>query len=161
MHLRIFPVSLCLLSFVGLAQSQDKVSGTAQCGKPDIQQKVAVPDRPGHALSLSQAKCTWTKPMETAGIQDKDGVTTGTDDIHGAMATSHGYYVDNMANGDTIAVRFQGTISVPDGTSKGTWAYISGTGKFKGIKGQGTYKGKAAQDGSVTFDVEGEYTLPK
>jgi hypothetical protein len=161
MQLRIFPVSLCLFLFVGLAQSQHKVSGTAQCAKPDIQQKVAVPDGPGHALSLSQAKCTWTKPMEMAGIQDKDGVTSGLDDIHGATATTHGYYVDNMANGDTIAVRFQGTISVADGTSKGTWAYTSGTGKFKGIKGQGTYKGKASQDGSVTFDVAGQYTLPK
>jgi hypothetical protein len=37
-----------------------------------------------------------------------------------------------------------------------------GTGKLKGIKGKGTYiwKGEVA-DGSDTYEVEGEYELPK
>jgi len=36
----------------------------------------------------------------------------------------------------------------------------SGTGKLKGIKGGGTYKGTAGADGSITYAVEGEYSLP-
>ena len=39
--------------------------------------------------------------------------------------------------------------------------FSSGTGKLKGLKGQGTYKGKGNADGSITYEVEGEYTLPK
>jgi hypothetical protein len=153
--------SLSVLLLITLAPAQTKISGSAQCGKPDTQQKVDVPDHPDHSLSISQAKCAWTKPMEVAGIQDKDGVTTAMDDNHGASSTGHGYYVDNMANGDKIYVRYQGTASMKEGAAQGKWTYAGGTGKFKGIKGGGTYKGKVAVDGSATYDVEGEYTLPK
>jgi hypothetical protein len=65
-----------------------------------------------------------------------------------------------MANGDKSFVRWEGPDS-KDGSSQGKWTYVGGTGKFKGLKGSGTYKGKRAEDGSVTFDVEGEYTLAK
>jgi hypothetical protein len=41
----------------------------------------------------------------------------------------------------------------------GTWSYIGGTGKFKGLTGKGTYKGKAAGD-AFEDTVEGEYSLP-
>jgi len=47
----------------------------------------------------------------------------------------------------------------PD-TSVGTWSYTGGTGKFKGITGKGTYKGKADASGNMVTEVEGEYTLP-
>jgi hypothetical protein len=66
-----------------------------------------------------------------------------------------------MTNGDKAFVRWQGTDSMKEGTSEGKWTYIGGTGKFKGLKGGGTYKGKYAQDGTVSFDVEGEYTMGK
>ncbi len=154
-------VGFCVLALVALTTAQTKISGTAQCGKPDAQQKVDVPDHPGHAISMSQAKCTWSKPMEVAGLKSKEGVTTDMNDIRGDTAHGHGYYVDTMENGDKAFVSFQGTASMKDNTSEGKWNYTGGTGKLKGIKGQGTYKGKGAQDGTVTFDVEGEYTLPK
>jgi hypothetical protein len=152
---------IAVFGLATLLSAQTKISGTAQCGKPDTQQKVDVPDHPGHSLSISQAKCTWTKPIEVGALQGKEGVTSGTDDIHGNTVAAHGYYVDTMANGDKAFVRFQGTALVKEGTSEGKWSYTGGTGKLKGLKGQGTYKGKAAEDGSVTFDVEGEYSLPK
>ena len=46
-------------------------------------------------------------------------------------------------------------------TSKGTWSYTGGTGKLKGIKGKGTYDGKGSSDGTATYQIEGDYTLPK
>jgi hypothetical protein len=161
MKLQNMIVCMSVVMVATLATAQNKVSGSAQCTKPDIQQKVDVPDHPGHTLSISQFKCTWTKPMEVAGVQNKDGVDSGVAEFHGISGMSHGYYVDSMANGDKAFVRWQGTDSMKDGTSEGKWSYAGGTGKFKGIKGGGTYKGKYAQDGSVSFDVEGEYTLPK
>ena len=154
-------VGLCLLTLCGLSSAQNKVSGSAQCGKPDIQQQAEVPDHPGHMLTLAQMKCSWTKPLEVDGVQSKDGVDSAVGDVHGASGRSHGYYVDSMANGDKAFVRWEGTDSMKDGTSEGKWSYVGGTGKFKGLKGGGTYKGKTAQDGSVSFDVEGEYTLGK
>ena len=161
MTLKNIFVGLCVLSVVTVAAAQNKVSGSAQCSKPDIQQKVDIPDHPGHALSVSQFKCTWTKPMEIAGVQSKDGVDSGSMDLRGDKGSSHGYYVDTMTNGDKAFVHWQGTDSMKEGTSEGKWTYTGGTGKFKGLKGGGTYKGKYAPDGTVSFDVEGEYTIGK
>jgi hypothetical protein len=41
----------------------------------------------------------------------------------------------------------------------GTWTFVSGTGKCKGIKGKGTYKGTPNADGTVTYQVDGEYSM--
>jgi hypothetical protein len=40
------------------------------------------------------------------------------------------------------------------------WTFTTGTGKFKSIKGKGTYKGTPNADGTVTYEVTGEYSLP-
>jgi len=160
MRLRTFFVGICLFTLPALVAAQNKISGTAHCNKPDIQQKVDISDHPGHMLTVTQAKCTWTKPLEVDGVQSKDGEDSGISDLHGMAGTGHGYYIDIMANGDKSFVRWQGKQS-QDGTAEGTWKYAGGTGKFKTLRGGGTYKGKAAQDGSVDFDVEGEYTLGK
>ncbi len=154
-------VCLSLAAFATVALAQTKISGSAQCSKPDTQQKIDIPDHPNHALSISQAKCTWTKALEVGGVASKEGVDSVADDIHGNKVTSHGYYVDTMENGDKAFVHFQGTALAKEGTSEGKWSYTGGTGKLKGLKGGGTYKGKAAEDGSITFDVEGDYELPK
>jgi len=42
----------------------------------------------------------------------------------------------------------------------GTWSFTGGTGKLKGLKGKGTYKGTGNADGSMTYEVEGDYELP-
>jgi hypothetical protein len=68
-----------------------------------------------------------------------------------------------MANGDRYFTVTQGTGAMKEGvaqTAEGTWSYTGGTGKLKGLKGKGTFKGKAAPDGTFTIEVEGEYQLP-
>ena len=114
--------------------------GSAQCTKPDIQQRVDIPDHPGHSLSISQFKCTWTKPLEVTGVQSKGGLDSGSGDIHGDKGTSHGFYIDTMANGDIAFVHWSGTDDMKAGTSQGKWNYTGGTGKFKALKGGGTYR---------------------
>lgn len=150
------------LSFATVVAAQTKISGTSQCGKPDQQQKIDVGDRPDHAFTISQGKCTWTKPWEIAGIQSKEGVGTSFAEISGTTARTRGYFVDTMANGDKAHYRTESADTLKDGVPQsvdGKWTLIRGTGKLKGIKGQGTYKCQAAGEGS-TCDVEGEYTLP-
>ena len=153
-------VGLCVLLLATFAAAQNKISGTAHCTQPDVQQKVDISDHAGHSLILAQAKCTWTKPLEVDGVQSKNGEDSSVNDQHGMVGTEHGYYIDSMANGDKAFVRWQGKQS-QDGTADGNWKYVGGTGKFKTLKGGGTYKSKGEQDGSVTIDLEGEYTLGK
>lgn len=161
MTLKIVLLGLAVACLLTLASAQNKISGSAQCTKPDIQQKADISDRPEHSITLSQLKCTWSKPLEVEGVQSKEGLDTVVLEARGTSGTSHGYYIDTMANGDKTFVHWQGTDSMKDGTSAGKWNFAGGTGKFKGLKGGGTYKGKYAQDGTVSFDVEGDYTLAK
>ena len=102
--------------------------------------------------------------MQIEGVATKDGFDVVTSDRSGAKVRANGYHFSNMANGDKIFVRFSGTDTMTkDGvpaTSVGTWSYTGGTGKFKGITGKGTYKGKADASGNMVTEIEGDYTLP-
>jgi len=164
MRLTVIPASILVFAFSLLAPAQTKVSGTVQCGKPDDQHSLDVGDRPNHSFSISKGKCTWTKPMEIAGTQTKEDDGTNFDEITGDHSTGRGYVVAALANGDKMYVRIQSSATMKEGklvSGRGTWSFTGGTGKVKGITGKGTYQGKAAPDGTVTYDVTGEYQLPK
>jgi lipid-binding SYLF domain-containing protein len=144
------------------AGAPGKASGTAHC-KFDSPTPVAIGDTEGHAFATGKGECTWSN-FEIAGVPLKDGVSVSNDEISGDKSTSHGYHTATLANGDKTTVRFQGTSTMKDGkfaSGSGTWTFASGTGKFKGIKGKGTYKGTPNADGTVTYQVDGAYTLPK
>ncbi|HSD72165.1 MAG TPA: hypothetical protein VLE54_05215 [Thermoanaerobaculia bacterium] len=138
-----------------------KTSGKAQC-KADPLAPVAIGDNPGHAFAISKAHCTWSG-FEIAGAQYKDGVSVSLDEINGDKSTSNGYHTATLANGEKTVAHFQGTGTSKDGkfvSGGGTWTFTSGTGKYKNIKGKGTYKGTPNADGTVTYEVTGEYSLP-
>jgi hypothetical protein len=156
-------VFLVVLALAALAAAQTKFSSTAQCGKADKEYKIEVGDRPGHAFTIAQGKCTYTKG-EIAGIQVKEWVGTGSDEISGNTARGRFSGLLTMANGEKAYVRGDGTTTLKDGapqTGEGKWTFTGGDGKFKGLKGKGTYKVKPAADGTSTLEVEGEYELPK
>ena len=164
MRSKIVLAFLFVLALAPVAGAQTKMSGTAQCGKAEKQHAIEVGDRPDHSFMISQAKCTWTKPWEIEGIQNKEGVYTSFDDVTGNSSRYRGYYVDTMANGDKAYYRAQGTATLKDGvieTAEEKWTLVGGTGKLKGVKGQGSCKGKGNPDGSVTWQCEGEYQIPK
>ena len=156
-------VLACLVLAVA-AGAQTKTSGTIHCTQAaDTGKPIEVGDMAGHMMGVSKATCTWTKPMEIAGAKTKDGSSVSFDDMMGAKVSSHGTHVSAMDSGDKILVKFQGGGATKDGKmtgDSGTWSYAGGTGKLKGIKGKGTYKGAPNPDGSMTYEIEGDYTLP-
>ncbi|HEY3123599.1 MAG TPA: hypothetical protein VGK70_06015 [Thermoanaerobaculia bacterium] len=161
--------SKCLLAFLAaavfatVAAAQTKMSGTISCKKPDPMHSIDLDDAKGHAMTLSKTTCTWTKGFEIAGSPAKDGYSVATADVKGDKASAHGVHVTTMASGDKAYVRFQGTGNSKEGKpvgEKGTWSFTGGSGKLKGLKGKGTYEGKPEADGSMTYQVEGEYQLP-
>ena len=162
--MRMKSVLVCgfVLTVAAAASAQTKFSGAMQCAKPDPEYMVPVGDRPNHIMSLSKDKCTWTQG-EIAGIQIKDEDDTIVSDISGNAARERGYGVTVLANGDKGFLRFEGTTTLKDKapvSTQGTWSFTGGTGKLKGIRGKGTYKGKWNPDGTSTFDIDGEYQLP-
>jgi len=163
MRSKLFLILALVVALAWTAAAQTKTTGTVSFTKPDPAYSIDVGDRAGHSLSINKSVCTWTTPMEIAGLQTKDGYDVTYGDAIGAKVRGSGYHVSTMSNGDKIYVRFQGNDTMKDGkpeTSEGTWSYIGGTGKLKGIKGKGTYKGKADAGGNMVFKIEGEYELP-
>ena len=156
---------LAVLALATVAAAQPtKISGTEQCGRPEIQQAIPTEADPGHVFSIYKVNCNWTKPLEIAGSSSKTGSSIGFDEIKGASAKGHGEHVSVLANGEKVFVRYQGSTILKDGapqSAEGTWSYTGGTGNMKGIKGKGTYKGRANPDGTTTYEVEGDYEIPK
>ena len=164
MRLKTLLSFLVVFALATVASAQTKISGTLQCGKPDQQQAIAVGDRPNHSFAISQTKCTWTKSFEIAGVQSKEHVDTGFNEVSGNRSRGQSYVVATMTNGDKYYGRTQSSATLKDGvleSGEGTWSFAGGTGKLKGLKGKGTFKGKGAPDGTMTVEVEGEYELPK
>lgn len=157
-------LTLGLLSLFGsVAEAQTRLAGAGQCAKPDLAHKIAVPDRPNHVFSISQVKCTWSKPVEIAGVRSSGGTAVQFDEVTGNSSRYHGHYLDTMANGDTAHYRYEGTATLKDGMpqrSTWNWTLEGGTGKLKGVNGKGTCKGTASPDGS-TWECQGEYRLPR
>jgi hypothetical protein len=156
---------LIVFALAAAASAQTKISGSQRCAKPDQELAIQVGDRLNHSFVLTQAKCTWTKPMEFAGVLDKEGIDTDFAEISGNTSRARGYEVDTLANGDKVSFRYEATLTLKDGVAQSgepRWTLFGGTGKLKGIKGKGSCKlTSAAADGSSTWDCEGEYELPK
>ena len=155
----LFTLGLCAAVCAGLAAAQTKISGTGKCEKPEAQHAVEVGDKPGHMVILIKQSCAWTAPIEMEGVKAKSYVGVMTSDASGGKSQDRGYVVVTMENGDKAFVRIVSGTSMLDKdgnpvSGEGTWAYTGGTGKFKGLKGKGTYKANGAED-----MIEGEYTL--
>jgi hypothetical protein len=152
-----------LMLVAGAASAQTKISGTLQCAKADPENAIPVGDRPEHTLLISQQKCTWTKPIQLEGVDAKTGQDTVFSDAYGVKTRDTGYHVSTMADGDQFVVRFAGVTTTDKNgvmqTQSGTWSFLSGTGKLKGLKGKGTYTAKGAADGTATADIEGDYQI--
>ena len=163
MKIQTVLISLFAVTFATGALAQTKISGTQQC-KPAAPTPVAIGDRPNHSFAIVTAQCTWPKPIEMAGLQAKEGADTIATEMSGNTASDRGYYVGAMSNGDKFTVKFSGTsTSSKDGkplSSQGIWSFTDGQGKLKGLKGKGTYKGTPNADGTMSYQIEGEYTLP-
>jgi len=158
----IFKLLCAITLAASVAAAQNKLSGTVQCpAQPNESLSIEVGDHPGHAYVISKGACTWTKPLEIAGLKSKDDAAAGFAEVDGNRAREHSSQVDAMDNGDKYYVRTQGTATTKDQkfeSGEGTWSFAGGTGKLKGVKGKGTYKCKPEGD-NVNCDVEGEYTL--
>jgi len=155
-------LTLAFVSLVAAASSaQTKFSGTQQCAKNDPEYTVPVGDRADHVMVLAKDKCTWTQ-AEIGGVQVKDEDDTIVSDVSAKGSRDRGIGVMVLTSGDKAFIQFQGTGAIKDNkpvTGEGTWSFTGGTGKAKGIKGKGTYKGKFNPDGTATFDIEGDYQL--
>jgi len=136
-----------------------KVEGTLHCQKAVPAHAIEVPDRPGHALMISKRQCAWSKPLVVAGGKTKAGVEVEfSEKMEGALHV-HGFETDNLDNGEKLTMRIMGQVLGEKGPaeSKGRWSLSKGTGKYKGIRGGGTYQGKLDANDELNLTLEGVY----
>jgi hypothetical protein len=93
--------------------------------------------------------------IEFSNTDFKAGRTTEWAYIHmdliNGSGKATGYFTDFYEDGGKTYGAFQGTVTTavePNGSWQANWEgqyrYLGGTGKFKNIKGNGTYKGMAS-----------------
>jgi hypothetical protein len=141
------------------APGQVKVEGKVHCGKPEPAHSLDVPDRSGHALMIEQRKCSWSEPLTILDGKTKDGVAVSfTEKMEGSLH-HHGFEVDTLSDGEKLTMQTMSQIPAEKGPAefRGRWGFMRGTGKYKGIKGGGTFQGKLDADNGFTLDLEGIY----
>jgi hypothetical protein len=148
------------LSFSAQAAEKKKVMGTNKIGPPISRTVVSPGDDPKHELVLYIRRDTTTS--SDPDWNETEVMIYEQDDHVAGTGTHRGYFRRLHKNGETTYGSFEGTHKTTvkeDGsletTWEGTWKVTGGTGKFKNIKGGGTYRGKATAEGAST-EWEGE-----
>jgi hypothetical protein len=156
------------LSFSAQAAEKKKIMGTHKSG-PVISHTVVSlgpGDDPKHELVVLEIHRDTTTSSDPDWNEAEHTVYEQHDSVAGT-GTHRGYYINLLKNGDTEYGLYEGTFKTTfkeDGsweatTWEGTFKVSGGTGKFKNIKGSGTYRGKAtpAEGASTEFEGEVEY----
>jgi hypothetical protein len=146
-----------------LALAQDlgtsrRVQGTAEVTS------VEVGDVPGHVVGVVEFKgLTFFADGEIATHSNP-----ATFDLTNGSGPHQGYVIHYFDDGSTSIERYEGEAKLStDGkrtTVEGTFQCVGGTGRFAGLKGQGTYRGErlgALQTGDYVYvDTTGSCTVP-
>jgi len=135
-----------------------EVSGSFT-GQTRVETTIRLSDVPGHELRI--AEITGSQRSTDENWNNARLVYWGVLDLVDGSGTPRGDYVNERANGERECGTFEGKVTTAQGqtTLEGTWEAISGTGKFKGMKAQGKYKGRMTSPSEVEMSWEGHYEL--
>jgi hypothetical protein len=156
----------------GEASAQGKrISGIGKFG-PVMSQTTLLPgDAPKHEVMLINRTQTWTST--DPAWNNVDVTQFVFSDYVAGTGYHRGHNVNVHPGGDRTFVSYEGrttrtTNSDGSWESKfeGTMRFTGGTGTFQGVKGEGTYVGKASAPSgptptSASFEWQAEYSLPK
>ncbi len=123
------------------------------------QSAIVVPDQTGHDLSL--AEVVGTQKSADANWNNASLTYAGITDLIDGKGTQRGYFLNTRADGDRDWGTFEGRVTTANGllTVEGTYQETGGTGKFKGISGNGTFKTRMTSPRDVEATYQGTYQL--
>jgi len=127
-------------------------------------------------VKVTQTEGVMIGVMDRKGLSIFDNGEVATTSCRGTIDTKkgwQGYSSVIFEDGSTLLLTWKGPTSQSRPAGGKYWEYTiaveyaEGTGRFKGIKGTGTYKGKAPQwdedyktKGFTYYEFSGTYTLP-
>ena len=146
-----------------LADAQDLGTSRRVQATAEVKQ-VEVGDVPGHVVGVVEFKGL----TFFAGGEVATHTNPATFDLTNGSGPHQGYVVHYFDDGSTSIERYQGEAELSaDGKRTavaGSFQCVGGTGRFKGLKGEGTYKGErvgALRTGDFVYvDTTGRCTIP-
>lgn len=116
-------------------------------------------DQPNHQVQLAEVHATQRSddPSWNNGRLTYCGVT----DLVSGTGTQQGYFVNEHTDGDRDCGTFEGRITTASGqaTIEGTFTFTNGTGKLKGIRGNGAFKGRQVSPTEIEMSWTGVYEV--
>ena len=153
-------VAVTLLVGGSVAIAQNKVDTKWHCPKPEGGTKLDVGDVPDHSYWIMQGTCNATS--SGSGFKEKSADYTEFQEVWKGSYTNHGRFNVAMDNGDKVYYTYEGSASTDiTKPAPNKWKILSGTGKYKGIKGSGTCSGKRSADGNSDWACTGTYSTGK
>jgi hypothetical protein len=138
-----------------------RISGTFSA-KYAEQHPLPVPDAAGHALVLGRVEGV-NRSTGPTPYMDRGKVTNlEFADLTQGNGPQQGY-ISMSRDADTVISKWNGKVTTtlspdktPITTFEGTWTKVHGTGRYGGITGKGTYKGRFTSQTEYTVDWSGE-----
>lgn len=120
---------------------------------------VSLKDVPDHELSLTEISGV---EQSTDPLWNGTKITySGSTDVVSGNGTQRGYWTTEDADGDLAGGTFEGRVTTFNGevTTQGAYTILRGTGKFSGVSGSGTYRGRMTSPVGWEAKWEGAYQL--
>jgi len=165
--IRVMALITVIALFVGVTVMGEAIAGEKVKGRGVAYmtnwQSAKVADREGHVMGFWEGKGVQTVisgPRYVDGAAYNEvGVVDLLNPQTGERKGMHGYNEVICRDGDKIYLQWEFT-HASEGMLHGTWEYYLGTGRYKGIKGKGTYSSHVLGDRWYA-DWEGEVELAK
>jgi len=154
---KLLLIALALLVSGSVAMAQSKVDTKWHCEKPAADHKFDVGDVPDHTYWIGQGTCSATS--SDSGFKEKSAQYTEFQEVWKASYNNHGRFNVTTDSGDKVYYTYEG--SAPTDIAKpasNKWKIVSGTGKYKSIKGSGTCSGNRGADAS-DWACTGTYSI--
>jgi hypothetical protein len=138
-----------------------KIAGTF-AGKYAEQHPLTVADADGHVLLMGRVQGLNRSTGPTPYMDQAEVTNLEFADLAQGNGPQQGY-ITMRSGADTVISRWNGKVTTtlsPDKTPltrfEGTWTKVKGTGRYQGITGSGTYKGRFTSPTEYTVDWKGE-----
>ncbi len=148
------------------AQEMTEISGEVTMERTN-QNTLTVNNAEGHILALQIFEGTNTNTSDTDFMDNAPVTAKSTADLTKGDGNVNAYVKFGAGNEYIYSKNSHEveTLMTNEGTRmtrfSGVFNFISGTGKYKGIQGAGTYEGRFTDENTITVEWNGEYTLDR
>jgi hypothetical protein len=126
------------------------------------QHALPVADQAGPVLLLTQSEGTNRSTGNSEYMDGSRVINREISDLTQGNGPHQGYITD-INGADTTVTRYTGKVATTLGADRkpatsfqGTWTKLSGTGKYQGVTGSGSYKGRMTSPTDYTVEWSGE-----